>query len=281
MSRSRNLSFYINQLTCRPEYLGEIRDAGFSSVCWVDSLEWFEMDLPHRRRKLAEARQLVESHGLAPLDYHLGTTGLIKQGDEVIATDVLAQRVEELQGFGIVNLVVHLRSVFGVEDADLLPYLDERGPAWLDDLLVEPLRAAADLAGQYNMRIALENIPHPHRRSVRDILEVIALADRSNIGICLDTGHTHICGFDLADEVRRAGDRLFTLHVHDNLGLRDRHLMAGLGTIDWPGFDAALDDVRYQSPIPFEGIRGIDDDHRLLHTAVIVWRAMERIDADR
>ncbi len=36
------------------------------------------------------------------------------------------------------------------------------------------------------------------------------------------------------------GDRIASVHVHDNHGLRDEHLWPGDGTIDWPAAAKAL-----------------------------------------
>ena len=42
------------------------------------------------------------------------------------------------------------------------------------------------------------------------------------------------------------GDRIVSMHVHDNHGTKDEHLWPGDGTIDWPGVREAL--ARLKTP---------------------------------
>jgi sugar phosphate isomerase/epimerase len=73
---------------------------------------------------------------------------------------------------------------------------------------------------------------------------MIALADRVNsraLGLCLDTGHVNVVStMPLPEWVARMGARLRHVHVHDNDGHKDAHLLMGQGTIDFPAFFRAL-----------------------------------------
>jgi sugar phosphate isomerase/epimerase len=60
-----------------------------------------------------------------------------------------------------------------------------------------------------------------------------------NIGVCLDLGHAHI-GPGIDEAISVFGDRIVSVHVHDNHGTRDEHLWPGEGTIEWPSTIAAL-----------------------------------------
>jgi sugar phosphate isomerase/epimerase len=43
-----------------------------------------------------------------------------------------------------------------------------------------------------------------------------------------------------ADAIQTLGDRIATVHVHDNHGMKDEHLWPGGGTIDWQATAKAL-----------------------------------------
>ncbi len=69
---------------------------------------------------------------------------------------------------------------------------------------------------------------------------------------CLDVGHAHICGYDPAQYVRKLGSRLTTLHIQDNDGHSDRHVIPYLQSIDWDAFFTALRETGYRGTINFE-----------------------------
>ena len=56
----------------------------------------------------------------------------------------------------------------------------------------------------------------------------------------LDTGHAHVVGESLAAALAAMGDRLFHVHIDDNNGQRDQHLIPGDGTIDLRAFVTQL-----------------------------------------
>jgi sugar phosphate isomerase/epimerase len=61
----------------------------------------------------------------------------------------------------------------------------------------------------------------------------------ANVGVCLDLGHAHITA-GTAAAIATLGERIASVHVHDNHGVKDEHLWPGDGTIDWPETVKAL-----------------------------------------
>ena len=84
-----------------------------------------------------------------------------------------------------------------------------------------------------NITIAIENMETKDEiNSVDELLQIVdALSGRA--GICLDTGHAHMCGHSIPDFIHRAGDYLIATHIADNNGHKDEHLLPFFGTIDW------------------------------------------------
>lgn len=67
--------------------------------------------------------------------------------------------------------------------------------------------------------------------------------------ICVDTGHTHEAGSfwvpPVEDMIRKLGSDISILHLHDNTGHWDDHLLPGMGSINWPAVFDALDEIGY------------------------------------
>lgn len=68
--------------------------------------------------------------------------------------------------------------------------------------------------------------------------------------ICMDTGHTHNAtqfagNLSVGEAIRRMGSRISVLHIHDNNGKADQHLMPMAGTADWKDIIKALDEIGY------------------------------------
>jgi len=158
---------------------------------------------------------------------------------------------------------------------------------------VEALEELARIAGAFGITVVLENIWHSRFcSSVTPILELVQTANRPNVGIILDSGHAHLAGFSVSDEIRKAGHWLRDTHFHDNVGdlslpKADQHLPPGLGTIDWQAACLALQEIEFDGPVVFEGVLGPGDSipagrfggylsHReLIHITVANWRAFE------
>ena len=81
-------------------------------------------------------------------------------------------------------------------------------------------------------------------------LNISALADKLGCGICFDVGHANISGFKISEQMEILSGRIDVLHVHDNNGIKDKHLLPFEATVDWDdvaegmkksGFDSVLD----------------------------------------
>lgn len=74
--------------------------------------------------------------------------------------------------------------------------------------------------------------------------------------ICVDSGHTHEAGSfwvpPVEETIRILGKDVTLLHLHDNTGFRDDHLLPGMGNINWSNVFDALDDIGYNGVYNFE-----------------------------
>jgi len=86
-----------------------------------------------------------------------------------------------------------------------------------------------------------------------DIAAVVKAVGAANVAACLDTGHANINNVDSAAFVRESGSMLKALHIADNLGEHDDHMLPhGRGTVKWSAVMQALRDVGYTGLFNFE-----------------------------
>ncbi|HOG45995.1 MAG TPA: sugar phosphate isomerase/epimerase family protein, partial [Anaerolineae bacterium] len=121
--------------------------------------------------------------------------------------------------------------------------------------LAQSLASICEFALRHNIRIAVE----PADRYETDLLATTGDAMRMiselrlvNLGVVLDNGHAHVVGESAVQAVHMLGDRLFHVHLDDNNGKRDQHLIPGDGSFDFQPFMHALRAVGYEGFISAE-----------------------------
>lgn len=87
---------------------------------------------------------------------------------------------------------------------------------------------------------------------LRDVIDTLNALHGPHFAACLDTGHGVVANNDPAEMLRVLGSRTRVLHVQDNLGAKDDHLIPTQGTINWKEFATALGEVGYQGTFNFE-----------------------------
>jgi len=88
--------------------------------------------------------------------------------------------------------------------------------------------------------------------TVADGLRMIEEVGSERLGILLDTGHANVNGENLAKVVASLRDVPFHVHIDDNHGDSDAHLIPGDGKIDFAPFARALQTVNYQGFVSAE-----------------------------
>lgn len=150
---------------------------------------------------------------------------------------------------GCKNWVVHPIMPFGIEekDTDRAAQTWEMNLAFMGELL--------QTAKEYDVTVCLENMPMPRFSlgTPAEILRFVQTMADDRFKICLDTGHVSVYPeLKLEEEVRRLGQEIRVLHVHDNRYGLDLHLMPYLGVIDWKKFADALRDIGFNGAFSLE-----------------------------
>ena len=82
--------------------------------------------------------------------------------------------------------------------------------------------------------------------------ELCDLADTLGIGICWDFGHAHLSGLKQSKALALVGDRLKVVHVNDNGGIEDDHVLPFSGQVDWKDAMHGLALTGFDGPFNFE-----------------------------
>ena len=197
------------------------KQAGFDAVMlwWGDD----DTDQDHETQP-----ELCRKAGLAIDNMHIpffGTNNLWNEGpmgDFVLNHHLKC--IDDCVDHGIPTAVMH--AIFGGN----LPPVNDIGLKRFWDI--------ANHAEKKGINVAVENLRETNLHAAH-VLEHI---DAPRLGFCFDSGHWNACKdkspeFDL---FTRFGHRLMTLHLNDNHGEADDHLLPFNGTVDWPATMAAI-----------------------------------------
>lgn len=123
----------------------------------------------------------------------------------------------------------------------LVMHLGDRSDTWSPRTIENALTALEHLgafAGPLGVRLLVENILS-EATTPEHLMLILQMGHLDNVGVCLDLGHAHISP-GIQEAIGTLGERIVSLHVHDNHGVRDEHLWPGEGTVDWPAVKEAL-----------------------------------------
>ena len=117
---------------------------------------------------------------------------------------------------------------------------------------VEAIGQVAEYGGPSGVHLALENTGRGGYTSEPGRL--VALMEdigASNVGVVIDSGHRNLSG-DPPAALRAVSEHLISLHLHDNHGERDEHLLPGRGDIAWKEVYRALGEIGYGGVFMYE-----------------------------
>jgi sugar phosphate isomerase/epimerase len=205
--------------------------AGFDStfLWWGD--EYVDTDGPKERHP-----DIARGQGLQLENVHLPFSDANELWTDSLGTEelmkVYSKAINDCCEHGIPTAVMHITR--GYEP----PPMTRKG--------MDRVKMLVELAEKSNVNIALEHLRRP------EYLEfLLSGVDSARLGFCYDSGHEH-CYTKGEDFLPQYGSRLMVLHLHDNDGSDDQHLVPGEGKIDWPSVAGKLKAARYTDALTFE-----------------------------
>ena len=168
----------------------------------------------------------------------------IKICSDETALEKLYRWVDLYEAIGIRNMVLHCDNLVGTT-------LTKEEKVALN---VAKLKRLAEHIRGRDVTICLENLrPHSAEEvglvdeTADDLLSIIEQVGSPNFGICLDTGHLNLTVKNQREFILKAGDKLKALHIADNEGARDQHMMPFTrGKVDFVEVMQALRDIGYE-----------------------------------
>ncbi len=218
-----------NQNVTPEETINAIKTVGFDGAF----IQWYNKDWEFsQQQQLNLCRELGLKINFVHLDYleinHIWEEG--EKGDEVVA-DYLKD-LDACHKNKIKLVVMHLTY------KSIVPAPNEIG--------IKRLQKLADYAKKLKIKIAFENT------KLSGYLEyVFEHIKNNNIGVCFDSGHYHAFYKD-SFNWKAFKKKIFAVHLHDNFGIDDQHLLPFDGTTDWNDLILNLKQAKYKGPITLE-----------------------------
>jgi len=219
-----------------------IREAGFEVVCIGARPEHSGYTTAAGRSAILE---LLEENGLTVDSVHAP----FPKGDRLFSLDE-AERLESVRQCQVALdaaveldgriVVIHLIQPYGIPQGDVRSEMIEQGRRSVGML--------AEEVAVRGVKLALENGQEPAYDQV--LADLLAEFDDEHVGFCYDSGHENVQGtcFRLLEQF---GDRLLTVHLHDNRG-SDTHTLPYEGTIDWDRFRQVFHGLDYPGNLLLE-----------------------------
>ena len=196
--------------------------------------DWFSYDLPFEDR-IALIRQAgFDTVMLWWEDAENNPETARRQGLEIANIHVPfpdANRIwqEGLDGedyYGLLLSGVEGCARHGIPTAVIHAYYSRSIPV-LSHIGLDRFKRLVDAAERLEVNIAIENL-----RLTAPNEYLLGNIKSQRLGFCYDAGHQHAFTPDY-DCLEHFGDQLFAVHLHDNCGDDDAHLLPFDGTIDW------------------------------------------------
>ena len=135
----------------------------------------------------------------------------------------------------------------------------------INGLGLDRFKRIAEKAQRSDINIAVENMCRPE--AIATATYILEQIDSPRLGFCFDAGHHNARQAPEMDMLARFGHRLMALHLHDNDGTDDQHLLPFDGTVDWPALMRKIAQSGYKGPttleVVCEGYQDISPEHFL------------------
>lgn len=241
-----------------------IKEAGFDafdySFCYMmdqpekDILGDDYIERAYSLKEYMDEIGIVCNQAHAPLDFK--HTDKIDLSDRKYLRNVRAIEIASI--LGAESIVVHsLGSVLKSE----LDYFDYNR---------RYLKSYIPFCEKYKMHISVENLNTsdangkamgiPGLTTPEEYISYVESLESDWFNICIDTGHSAITGIDPEDMIEAMNNnQLMALHIHDNNGTTDQHLLPYAGKLNWDNITAALKKIKYKGDFTLEAINFFAD----------------------
>lgn len=241
--------------------LEKIAEAGFTHIHWCH--EW-DGDYIYSRYEMQQIREWMDQFGLKSKALH-ATKGSGRdvnirrehyrkdytsdwEYNRKAGVELIKNRVDLAVCLGASEIVLHL----------YVPHFTIRENPEVKENFYDCVCRSMDELMPYclqkGVRICLENLFDMPGEDVMEVWDrLFARYPAEFLGLCFDSGHANMLwGNQMVDIIRKYGERLYAIHLHDNNGAADFHMIPGNGRIDWESVMGALAESAYEGPLVLE-----------------------------
>src|SRR3990170_5472176 len=132
------------------------------------------------------------------------------------------------------------------------------GKEWLQN--VQSIRLLVEMAQEYGLRVAIENLPQKYGSIMKTPEDFTRLYKETGleVGIVLDVGHANLEN-QTQPFLAQLPDKIWHFHVSDNIGEVDQHLGLGYGKIDWQHFAQFLKRINFNGIVMVESVFNVEE----------------------
>lgn len=239
---------------------------------------------------IKSARKTADENGAVFNQAHAPTACQIYANDYEALLAICKRAIYSCEILGIPQLVFH---------SFAHPERLGRTGSWLDENRIFFSKLLDD-ARCHNVGICIENLWPIYKLTGGEpqwntdiLLSLVDSLDSEIVGVCWDTGHGNFTGngrlfrgrdvpellphADQYANITKIGKRLRALHINDNNGHDDDHLMPYHGIIKWDEVIRALDDIGYNHSFTLEAHNAVahlpesrkDEMARFMHDVTV------------
>lgn len=235
-----------NGLATTPE--GFIEACAKSKFKYMDLNFYFVSDEPDYLKCVENIKKSSEKHKIgftmshAPFKYN---PCFDEEQFELQVNDI-KKAMECANILGIDRMTVHSGFAFSRDSQELI----DKNVRFFTEIL--------KFAEKYNVNIMVENISEVIRKRPLDIQtadDILAIKEKVNhplLNACWDTGHANTLNLDQYSNIKKLEGLLMGIHLQDNYGFNDDHMMPLLGTVNFDEVMKGLKDINYSGPFNFE-----------------------------
>lgn len=241
--------------------LKRVAAAGFTHIHWCQ--EW-DGDYIYSVHEMKQIRGWMDQLGLKAKALHAtkgSRRGIAFQREHYRKDYTSNLEPNRKAGVELIQNRIDLASEIGASEIVLhlyVPYMSMNENPEVKDLFYQNVYRSLDELKPYalekGVRICFENLFDMPVNYMEDLFErIFGRYTGDFIGFCLDTGHANMLWREgMYEVIEKYGERLFAVHIHDNFGVVDSHMIPGDGGIDWPRLMKVLGKTAYQRPLTME-----------------------------
>lgn len=211
MKKSVNLYFDFSQDVYKK--LDQIKAAGYDEFFTGTNDLWENASLENQIDYAQKLGLPCSMTHCAYVKHNLDNFWLDNELGQNIVTDYINQ-IERCKSF-TKNFVIHLHGTYN---------------AITSQLGLNRLKQILSVCEKYNINLCVENLLNND-----EIPYIFSNLKHKNLKICFDIGHRNFTPKHL-EVMKDYGQHVAVLHLHDNFGKRDDHMICGTGTINWDKF---------------------------------------------